>query len=420
MQHPSQGTQRPTPKITVLGEEHHAFPSERKGPATRAPNSTDPNREPSAQRATTTKAQQAYEQSQRKKTDRQMIDSLPPGHPVRERLEQQLQQTTSKPRNQTVSVTVGKRRPTRLELERQRRNLTVDDTAVRSQAEIDPGFMSIGLPSQSKFYTFSTLTVCCLKGMHQAKMARATKDRKMRYVVEAISSTLGEGVSAFDLTPQDFYFLLYWHRLQSFPKNPQMIPFTCTNKEHVRRTLLKPENPEYLAAETLDISTILDATTLKTEYLEELDLSEFQDLIDKYDLHVETMRDLVEFSELQEEEPYYMQTVAETETETEVQSQYGTEQTTATIDDGPSDESFDEVEWLQTRSVFLRRGPGRNTILERNEIVKQMSADEIFQLDKYIEAVTSYGVSESAVLRCKECGASHRVKLSVDAFTFLP
>ena len=311
------------------------------------------------------------------------------------------------------------RKPTRLELERQRRGMPVDEAInVRSQAETDPNFMSIGVPSQFKFYDFKQLTVSCLKGVHQAKLSRAAKDRKMRFVVEAISSTLGEGISAFDLTPQDFYFLMYWHRLQSFPKNPQMIPFTCTNKDHTRRTILKTDHKEYLAPETLDISTIMDATTLKTEYLEELDLTPFAELIAKYDLHVETMRDIVEFAELQEEEPYYEESTA-AEVDPQEAVELGEAGTTATVEE-ESDESFDEVEWLQVRSVFLRRGPGRNTILERNEIVKQMTADEIMDLDKYIEAVTNYGVSESTILKCKGCGASHRVKLSVDALTFLP
>ncbi len=304
------------------------------------------------------------------------------------------------------------RKPTRLELERQRKKIDPDaDLAARSMAETDPNYQTIGLPSQFKFYDFQLLTVCCLKGIHQAKLSRAAKDRKMRYIVEAISSTLGEGVSGFDLTPQDFYFLMYWHRLQSFPKNPQLIPYTCMDKDHIRRTVLREDHPEYLDPETLDISTILNETTLKTEYLEDLDLSPWAELIEKYDLGVETMRDIVEFSELQEEEEYFPKEEAE--------SELGDDLTTAALEE-PSDESFDEVEWLQVRSVFLKRGPGRNTILERNEIVKQMSADEIFELDKYIEAVSGYGVSEAAVIRCKECSASHRVKLSVDALTFLP
>lgn len=343
---------------------------------------------------------------------------------MRARLEAQLKDAGITVEQTRKKAMFSSKKPTRLDLERQRKGVSSDAAiAARTQAEADPSFMSIGVPSQFKFYDFKLMTVSCLKGIHQAKMSRAAKDRKMRYVVEAISSTLGEGISAFDLTPQDFYFLMYWHRLQSFPKNPQMIPFTCSDKDHVRRTILKKEHKDYLPPETLDISTIMDSTTLKTEYLEELDLAPFAELIAKYDLHVETMRDIVEFSELQEEEPYYEEAVAgaEVDPQAAAESEFGAEGTTATVaEDTESDESFDEVEWLQVRSVFLRRGPGRNTILERNEIVKQMSADEIMDLDKYIEAVTNYGVSESTILKCKGCGASHRVKLSVDALTFLP
>ena len=402
---------RPAPPIIeVMGEEHHAFPANRPGANAQTPN---PNARTPEEPKTRMGAQEKLDASRAARSgnisesDRKIIEALPPGHPMRIKLQEHqtgVVHTTAKSKPMFST-----RKPTRLDLERKRKGVDAQD--VRTQAEADPNFQTIGLPSQFKFYDFQALTVSHMKGLHQAKLSRAAKDRKMRYVVEAISSTLGEGVSAFDLTPQDFYFLMYWHRLQSFPKNPQLIPYTCSDKEHVRRTILREDHPEHLSPETLDISSILNETTLKTVYLEDLDLSPFAELDAKYGLGVETMRDIVEFAELQEEEEYFPKD--------EPESEYGESLTTASVD-VPSDESFDEVEWLQVRSVFLKRGPGRNTILERNEIVKQMSADEIFELDKYIEAVSAYGVSEAAVIRCKECSASHRVPLSVDALTFLP
>ena len=432
---------RQPPRIEILSEEYHEFPANRPGSTTRAPNSnvkikdtrngaaagTDSGRSASDDRKGRGSAQERLEASRAKQRQQNVIDNLPPGHPMRDRLEQQQKQNmknntpTSSSSNSKFST---KRRPTRLDLERQRKGITEDVIQPPSQAEIDPNYQSIGLPSEFRLYDFKQLTVSNLKGVHQAKLSRAAKERKMRYVVEAISSTLGEGVSAFDLTPQDFYFLMYWHRLQSFPKNPQMIPFTCTAKDHIRRTILRTDHPEYLSPDTLDISTILTDTSLKTEYLQTLDLSKWADLDAKYQLGVETMRDIVEFSELQEEEAYYKEESNENPSYEEEndsgEEDLGSEGTTASLKEETSDEDFTEVEWLQERSVFLKRGPGRNTILERNEIIKDFSSDEIFELEKYIEAVSAYGVAESTTLKCKACGASHRVKLSVDALTFLP
>lgn len=404
--------------IEVVSEETHAFPANRPGqvdPTSTAPvpsQKTEPVRSDAQERLS---ASRQVQQAQRegRVPGQALLDKLPPGHPMRARIQQDMKQAgqgqDAAPQPKSMPMFSTRRKPTRLEIERKRKGVDSHDGSP-TQAEVDPNYMTIGLPSQFVFYPFKTLTVCQLKGIHQAKLSRAAKDRKMRYVVEAISSTLGDGVSAFDLTPQDFYFLMYWHRLQSFPKNPQLIPYACTSEDHIRRTILRTDHPEYVDPKTLDISTIMSDTSLKTEYLEGLDLSAVQDLIEKYDLHVETMRDIVEFAELEEEEDYLQQ---------QEESEFGTDQTTATIEE-ESDESFSEVEWLKVRSVFLRRGPDRNTILERNEIVKEMSSDEVFQLDKYIEAVTNYGVAESTTLKCKECGASHRVKLSVDALTFLP
>jgi hypothetical protein len=49
-----------------------------------------------------------------------------------------------------------------------------------------------------------------------------------------------------------------------------------------------------------------------------------------------------------------------------------------------------------------------------------MDPEDINVLDEYIAAVTAYGVSEFANIRCKECGALTKVKLSFDALSFLP
>lgn len=292
---------------------------------------------------------------------------------------------------------------------------------VRPQSETNPDFYPIGLPSRFKFYGFKFLSARTLKAVHQAKFARAAKNGKLRFLVEAVSSTLGDNVSAFDLTPQDFFFVLYWQRFQSFPKNPQVIEFTCTNEGHVKRTMLKPDDPDYLEPDTLTLREIMSKTDVQSIYLsEELDLSEYDELNSKYGLGAETMRDLVEFAELEEEVQFSREELVERSDRQDATDEELDAETVRRVVKSEDVDSMDEATWLSTRAVFLERGPGRNSIAERIEIVKQMDPDEIKLLDSYIAQVTDYGVLEYAELKCKECGARHRVSLSVDALSFLP
>jgi hypothetical protein len=71
-------------------------------------------------------------------------------------------------------------------------------------------------------------------------------------------------------------------------------------------------------------------------------------------------------------------------------------------------------------AVFVRRREGCKTIKERMALVAKIPADEMEEFDRYIEAVTAYGVSEFAMIKCKECGASSKVKITLDALMFLP
>lgn len=256
-------------------------------------------------------------------------------------------------------------------------------------SETSAEFFSVDLPSNFQLYPFKTLSVSPLKGIHIAKFNRAFKEERLKYIVEAISSTLGDGVSAFDLQPGDFYYLMYWHRVNSFPKNPMMIEAYCQDLTHNLQVtegvddgtgnIIKKEK------ETLHIKELLNNTTLETKNLKPLDLTPYKELDERYQLGYETMRDVVEVAE------YVIE----------------------------SEDGAPEFSWLAGRAAFLKPLPGRTTLKERCAIVEQMSTDDLAMLEAYSQDITDYGVSEFANIRCKECGASTRVNISFDALTFL-
>lgn len=272
-----------------------------------------------------------------------------------------------------------------------------------SYSERDPAYMPVVLPSKFSPYTFKTLSLKTLQGSHISKLHRAHKEESLRLIVEAIGSTLEPGLSAFDLTPADFYFLMYWQRVNSYPKNRLLVETYCTNVAHNDEVLIGVKDPQTgqlmvdpvtnqvikKDRETLKIEDYVTMTTLEIKELEPFYLEPYLGLVDKYEIGVETMRDVVDALDI------------------------GLDMAQA------GDETVTDFMYTAARAAFLRRGPGRMTLKERCLIVDQMSADEVMLLDEYREKITSYGVAEYANVRCKECGASTKLKVSFDALTFL-
>lgn len=271
-----------------------------------------------------------------------------------------------------------------------------------NHAERDPGYMSVGLPSKFVPYNFKELSLKTLQGIHIAKFHRANKEDNLRLIVEAIGSTLEPGVSAFDLTPADFYYLMYWQRVNSFPKNRMLIETFCNDIDHNNEVSIGVKGPdgEFIrdeknnivkkAKETLEIKDYVSMTTLEIKDLEPFDPRPFAELSEKYGLGFETMQDVVDVME------------------------------TALDMAQKSTDGVDEFMYTAARAAFLVKSPGRESLKARCAVVESMSADEVALLDEYREKITNYGVAEYAVVRCKECGASTKLKVSFDALTFLP
>lgn len=257
--------------------------------------------------------------------------------------------------------------------------------------ELDSGYVSIDLPSQFRFYPFKTLSIRTLKALDQAKLYQAATQNILRYTVEAISATLGNGVSAFDLTPQDFYYLMYWQRVNSTLKNPLIVTAHCTDPKHNEDVLLGKWNEEAQKREPLDEKTLemkvtVNKTTLETKNLDYVPETDFRwSSIEGLDLYVETMHDIVDAAE-----------------------------NLVDLD------NLSQVQWLAGYAAFLRKQSAEDTLIKRMERIQDLTVDQISDLDDYIKATTSYGVSESAKIKCMECGALNEVVIPFDARTFFP
>ncbi len=274
---------------------------------------------------------------------------------------------------------------------------------------ITPGFTAptseeeavvLALPSQYIFYDFKDLYVKPFKGRNLGKLSRAKEERSTLHMVEAVSSVLsntrGDQHIGFKLTLPDFYFVLYWLRLNSFTKSVFIHESQCTNPDHIERVT----NGE-LGSDTLLQAEVINKSSVKTVMLEQApNLEAFVLDYPGVTLAQATMQDAIEMTE---------------------------------------DPNFDQEEfrYAAQKAVYLRgltpidpqdhaalaqypSGLRPMTLVERVSIVDDMSADDHIMIQSYEKATGEYGIVEQIKVTCKGCGASKVDKITIDAHSFFP
>lgn len=253
-------------------------------------------------------------------------------------------------------------------------------TAATPQAahQQDPGYTRVDLPSNYVPYTFKDLYVGVIKGVHQAKFAKAHKLRSPRLVVETVNSLL-RGASAFDLTPSDFRWLMYYLRKMNYVKVPLTITAHCSNEDH----LLK------VASGQLPMSSLENIGTLTSSILEEKPID------------MEKVKAAAENPEL-----------------STFRLGYPTMKDTMTA----VDKDDEEFTWLAELAMCLASSDdtGKPTPLElRVKTVAEMAPEQTEALSIYADAASDYGISETIRMRCKECGAEILEDFQPSAHMFL-
>lgn len=266
-------------------------------------------------------------------------------------------------------------------------SLTVPDTV----PVMSPGFttptsepeaVALELPSRYVFYSFKELYVRPFRGVHLAKLSRAREDNSTMQMLEVVSSVLTNGSGqknlAFQLTMPDFYFVLYWLRMNSFTKALFIHTTQCSNEEHINDVIAgnKPK-------ESLLMSEIINKSSLKTIMLDEIpNMERFALEYPGVTLRPATMLNAVELTE---------------------------------------DPRFPDPEfrYAAQHAVYLDLGRS-STLDERIAIFNDMSGDDIEIIKDFEVAFADYGIRETVRVTCKGCGASKVDKVHIDAHSFFP
>lgn len=279
----------------------------------------------------------------------------------------------------------------------------IDADYTKLRAESDSGYYSVALPSNFLPYAFKTLSVRLVDGRAQAKFIKAAKERSTRYSIEAVSSLIGDGISAFDLTILDFYYLLYWLRFASYVKFEFHHVAICRNPDHIKQCDTGEDEdasenalddkggvpPKKLDIRTLRSVHFISRTTLEERALDPTQLStlKFPVLTSLgVTLRPATMRDVADFGDIAD----------------------------------PDKPDFAEIEYLGDMASYVATVNGKRlTFAERMEFVGTLDTVAIEELESFVSAVSDYGVKESITVTCPTCSHPIHTEVAVSADSFL-
>lgn len=278
----------------------------------------------------------------------------------------------------------------------------------------DGVYTSVALPSRFAFYPFKDLYVREFQARHLAKLQRAHNEANLLPIVEALSDVIYTSDErykgyplAFELTMPDFFFVLYWIRMNGFTKSNYVHSALCNNKEHNRRVLLtkeledfKPVTPDEvkkykllqvqaLPPESLNISTLVSKTMLEVHELLTIPNPDYFSLGEGVNIFLRppSMRDVIELTEA------------------------------PAMRDPAQREEFAYL--AQLASHVQHRDPEMYLPLEqRVDIISNASADEVATIKAYERAIKPYGVDEYVEVHCKQCGHRHKSKLNFGPHSF--
>lgn len=265
--------------------------------------------------------------------------------------------------------------------------------AALAETKTGPVPVQVFLPSRFEFYgpEFQQCFVKPMTGFHQSKFYRAATEKKDLHTANALTTLIG--FDAKELTIPDFFFVLYWLRLNCYTKTQLIHNGVCDNPQHLQDVREKKKDVKTLRSVHPINQTWLEQEDLDPDYLKgfEESVKELIATLDPlgYTLDAPRMRDTIELH-----------------------------------DDLSSDEAnadvITEMEFLADRAACLRLKAGPpNTLKERIQVVESLPVDTQDMLDEWRVRVSLYGVKESIKFKCPECGAEVENPVLISAHSFL-
>lgn len=287
-----------------------------------------------------------------------------------------------------------------------------------SFSEKNPDYINIAaeIPSSMAFYPGTSLCIKTFRTPHIIKMIEAMEMEDLRMLVEVVSSVLEPSFSAFDLTPDDFFYCLYWLKINSFKKHPFSQKFICTNPKHHEKVLTKVLSEDTLLNEVI-IKQIGQLTVTKiTEEGLAKSIEILRHIKTEYDLDVfpMRMRDYVDLQGYLKRSATLANRIAELEAGGDLDSEELQEVKT-------KKRELDATYAMKDYAPYICLPDPAATIADKLNYLNtlDLGPDFLGDLDEFIKS-TNHGVKETAVAHCKECKAEVEINVSIEALHFFP
>jgi len=246
----------------------------------------------------------------------------------------------------------------------------------------DSRYSDIGpLPSQFHPYSWKNLyirpfDISCLKLVSKAA---ALKD--MSHMIRAIDLVITQ--DAGELSIGDFYYVMLWLRIHSYPKSPLTVEWTCSADMYMHRetqeiifndkNFKKPENIHEYEIKKCDTENLeqIHMTTISTVDLPE----EGIELPEGFDFP--RARDIQKLNEY--------------------------------LDNPEYRHLLSGAQWIKAP-----------TVEEKFKILEESGSIEMFETGLALNSVLDHGVKETTTLHCRQCRKESHYIVNTGPFSFFP
>lgn len=309
---------------------------------------------------------------------------------------------------------------------------TLDNVPTPQKDVEDDEYATLPLPSGGVFYPSDVKDILVRRFdiLDIDKMSSAKKSANMGDYIRAIGATVSVPVEM--LTQDDFQFLCFWHRVNSYPTRPLQLKWECTNEKHKSFAALEPyegmseddkldlEDAKRFVTNTV---TIRNSSEISINKMTMERYNKLKDWLTDPTRHTKdfifmppVVGDLIEFSEISQAQLKHLK-LSELDTTPE-----NLETVLDEINDATQDDTIIRIAsnlnakygvTLTDRMAYVREQTARNR--------RTFSTAFLSDLETF-EELSNHSVNESYKGTCKYRGCKQAVNLSVDfdLFNFFP
>lgn len=253
----------------------------------------------------------------------------------------------------------------------------------KSPGQVDPRMIDVTaiVPSKGSVYPEGVITVRPFTVFEVQKIHRGLEEKAIRYEIDALGACIN--IDAYNLTLGDFYWLMYWERVNSYKRSPFNVTYRCSARDHVEKVV----NGE-LEESTLENQISYTASELKEVPLDEANANAFAEAFHcEYGLYLDLPRigDLIE----EDEEK---------------------------VDNGEK--------WFNRYAAVINRQRYGAKLKERRTFIKKWlrensDPDILEEFEEWFKII-EHGVQEKIPVKCKECGVIDNAEVVITPLAFLP